>query len=269
MARARTIKPGFFKNEDLAECSFEARLLFAGLWTLADRDGRLEYRPKRIKAELFPFDAVEIHDLAVELHGRKLLVMYEVAGTSYIEIPGFRKHQRPHPKEPRSELPQPPCVESTYDKAVEKHGEPCKETASCAFPSSNPLILQSSNPSPGDSSDEPDRDGDAKAMDDFIEAWNKAPGCVHVRLPLSLTRRRHLRARIRDPAWNWREALAKFPLKCLEHGGWKPDLDWIVKPDTVTKIIEGKYDWNKSDGKPKLTPGQQFDPSRKLSWDGS
>ena len=41
MARARNIKPGFFRNADLAELTFEARLLFIGLWTLADSEGRL------------------------------------------------------------------------------------------------------------------------------------------------------------------------------------------------------------------------------------
>ncbi|MCX8018393.1 MAG: hypothetical protein N2690_10910, partial [Rhodocyclaceae bacterium] len=58
--RARNIKPGFYKNEDLAECSVWARLIFPGLWMMADRDGRLEDRPKRIKAELLPFDAVDV-----------------------------------------------------------------------------------------------------------------------------------------------------------------------------------------------------------------
>jgi len=39
MARSRNIKPGFFKNDHLVELPFEYRLLFAGLWTLADREG--------------------------------------------------------------------------------------------------------------------------------------------------------------------------------------------------------------------------------------
>ena len=67
MARARNIKPGFFKNEELAECSLAARLCFPGLWLLADREGRLEDRPKRIKGELFPFDTFEVGPLLDEL----------------------------------------------------------------------------------------------------------------------------------------------------------------------------------------------------------
>ena len=54
MARARNIKPAFFKNETLVELPVETRLLFIGLWTLADREGRLEDRPKRIKMEIYP-----------------------------------------------------------------------------------------------------------------------------------------------------------------------------------------------------------------------
>ena len=52
MARARSLKPGFFRNADLVELPMEARLMFAGLWVLADREGRLEDRPKQIKIDI-------------------------------------------------------------------------------------------------------------------------------------------------------------------------------------------------------------------------
>ena len=66
MARARNIKPGLYKNEDLAECSVWARYIFPGMWMLADREGRLEDRPKRIKGELLPYDSIEVEPLLVE-----------------------------------------------------------------------------------------------------------------------------------------------------------------------------------------------------------
>jgi hypothetical protein len=169
MARTRNLKPGFFKNEELAECSPFARLLFAGLWTLADRDGRLEYRPKRIKAELFPFDAVEVPELVAELHGKKLLEQYKVGELEILAIPTFKKHQRPHPKEPKSLLPQPPCETKTCDKAAKINGEPCKETASCALPSSNPLILSSSYPNSLNQSAE---------LEELSEAWKAAAAAM-------------------------------------------------------------------------------------------
>jgi hypothetical protein len=49
---ARNITPGFNRNDALAECSVAARLMYPGLWCMADREGRLEDQPKRIKGEL-------------------------------------------------------------------------------------------------------------------------------------------------------------------------------------------------------------------------
>ena len=105
--RARNLKPGFFKNEELAELPFEARLLFAGLWCMADREGRLEDRPKRIKAEVFPYDAVNIEKLLEQLRTARSIVRYTVEGHDggIIWIPTFKRHQNPHKNEKPSELP--------------------------------------------------------------------------------------------------------------------------------------------------------------------
>ena len=103
--RARNIKPGFYKNEDLAECSLEARLLFPGLWMLADRMGRLEYRPKKIKGEIFPFDNIDVAMLLEELSQWGLIKIYDAGGKKYIWIPNFLNHQQPHRNEKPSEIP--------------------------------------------------------------------------------------------------------------------------------------------------------------------
>ena len=121
MARIRTIKPGFFKNEQLAELSFAHRLLFAGLWTLADRDGRLEDRPKRIKADLFPYDDVDVAAMLNDMaRGTdSLIVRYEVDGRGYIWIRKFGEHQRPHYSEPPSVYPaQPQALTRTAENSA-------------------------------------------------------------------------------------------------------------------------------------------------------
>jgi len=116
MARARNIKPGFFKNEDLAECSPWARLCFAGLWTLADREGRLEDRAKRVKGELFAFDTIEVEPLLVELERYGFLVRYQIDGASFIQISKFSTHQTPHYSEKKSAIKPPQLQESPpYD----------------------------------------------------------------------------------------------------------------------------------------------------------
>lgn len=92
--RSRNIKPGLFKNEDLAECSLEARWLFIGLWCLADREGRLENRPKRIKMEIYPADNIDVQPLLTELADAGMITIY--ADESLLWIPKFRCHQSPH-----------------------------------------------------------------------------------------------------------------------------------------------------------------------------
>lgn len=105
MARVRNIKPSFFKNEDLAECSAFARLLFAGLWTIADREGRLEDRPKRIKADILPYDTVDGEQLLAELAAKNFIARYEIEGNKYIQILTFTEHQKPHQNEQASVIP--------------------------------------------------------------------------------------------------------------------------------------------------------------------
>ena len=107
MARARSLKPGFFTNDELAAVVPLGRLLFAGLWTLADREGRLEDRVKRIKAEVLPYDEVDVDALLAELAERGFIVRYEIGGERYIAIPTFLDHQNPHVKEAASSIPAP------------------------------------------------------------------------------------------------------------------------------------------------------------------
>ena len=118
MARARNIKPSFFSNEDLVELPFETRLLFIGLWTLADRAGRLEDRPKRIKMAIFPADNVDVDGCLDELAQARFIQRYEARGVRCIQVTNFSKHQNPHVNEKPSDLPTP--EEST--QAPEQHG---------------------------------------------------------------------------------------------------------------------------------------------------
>jgi hypothetical protein len=105
MARARNIKPGLFSNELLVELPAFDRLAFIGLWCLADREGRLEDRVKRIKIELFPCDDYDVEEGLARLAAAGFISRYQVAGFSVIEIVNFQKHQSPHGSEKDSTLP--------------------------------------------------------------------------------------------------------------------------------------------------------------------
>lgn len=130
MARARNIKPSFFTNEELVELPFETRLLFIGLWTLADRAGRLEDRPKRIKMAIFPADDVNVDDALQQLSYSQFIHRYEVNGERYIEVVNFSKHQNPHIKEAPSRIPA---------STVQARCENGASHADSLIPDSNPL----------------------------------------------------------------------------------------------------------------------------------
>lgn len=140
MARSRNIKPGFFLNDKLAEVEPLGRLLFAGLWCLADREGRLKDRPKRIKAEVLPYDSCDIDKLLNDLWRHGFIIRYEVDGDRFIQVVNFLKHQNPHHKEAKSEIPPPPedhenAINSSSQQAQVKH-EPSMTQAQAKHESS-------------------------------------------------------------------------------------------------------------------------------------
>jgi len=120
--RARNIKPGFFKNYDLADQGPIAQLLFAGLWCLADREGRLEDKHRLIKAEVFPYYDADVNRELTVMERLGFIRRYRSQGLALIEIVNFKKHQSPHNTEKRSYLPGYDERDSVSDcKSVKKN----------------------------------------------------------------------------------------------------------------------------------------------------
>jgi hypothetical protein len=67
MARIRTIKPEFFTSEDIVSLTPMARLFYVALWCEADREGRLEWKPRTFKIRYFPADDLNIDALCDEI----------------------------------------------------------------------------------------------------------------------------------------------------------------------------------------------------------
>ncbi len=158
MARSRNIKPGLFKNEILGETDPLYTILFAGLWTLADKEGRLEYRPKKIKAEIFPYRFDLDPCLGLDwLKHESFISVYEIDSSKYIQILNWAKHQAPHYKEAKSVIPaeiksqemekvvnnqQVPHAQSKHGSSMDQ--ATIKQNASCPTDSLN-LIPDSLN----------------------------------------------------------------------------------------------------------------------------
>jgi hypothetical protein len=75
--RIRTIKPGFWKNEELSSVSSDACLLAIGLLNYADDEGYFNANPALIKADIFPLR---------EISGSIPTLLRELSNINYIEL---------------------------------------------------------------------------------------------------------------------------------------------------------------------------------------
>lgn len=114
MARIRSVKPEFWTDEKLAEAiSRDGRLLYIGLWNLADEHGRLRGSARYIKGQLFPYDddmTVQTIDALIDdlAKARKVCRYSSAEGDSYLFLPNLARHQRLEAAKVASKLPDPP-----------------------------------------------------------------------------------------------------------------------------------------------------------------
>jgi hypothetical protein len=124
--RARSIKPGICDNEVLGTADPLYTLLFERLWMMADREGRLEDRPLRIKAQAFPYrDGLDVEPMLSWLAANGFIVRYVVDGTRYIQVCKFLEHQKPHQNEKDSVIPPVPST----TKVPSEHNQGTKHLA--------------------------------------------------------------------------------------------------------------------------------------------
>ena len=107
--RIRTVKPDFFLSETLGELTPLHRILFEGLWCYADREGRLEDRPRYLKTVILPYDKTDVDRLLQDLceHPARFIIRYQAEGRRYIVVTGFKDHQALNHREPESCIPEP------------------------------------------------------------------------------------------------------------------------------------------------------------------
>lgn len=117
MARIRSVKPEFWEDQELAErVSRDARLLYIGLWNLADEHGRLRGAPVFIHGRVFPYEpdltVADVSELLEELARAGKVVKYRAAGGDYLFLPNLDKHQRLESEKVASRLPDPEADDS-------------------------------------------------------------------------------------------------------------------------------------------------------------
>jgi hypothetical protein len=112
--RIRTLKPEIWEDEAVGGLGPWERLLFVGLITMADDEGRLRALPSAIAGHVFPYDDLppsKIIRLLEAVNATGLVCRYAHGGTDYVQIKGWCDHQKIN-RPTQSTLPAP-CMNGT------------------------------------------------------------------------------------------------------------------------------------------------------------
>lgn len=143
--RKRSIWPGACFDEELHEMGDLTWRLFVTLPMMADREGRLEDRPARIKAQLFPFHdnvtTATVEQMLAGLERVGKIIRYKVDGSPLIALNSWDQYQSPHHKEAQSRIPKP---DSMHEPCM-THAQTMHESTIPPSPTPSPTPLASPN----------------------------------------------------------------------------------------------------------------------------
>ena len=129
MGRIRTVKPEIAKHEVLfdaeADTTLPLRFAWVMLFTVADREGRFQWQPRRLKADILPYDDLDFSRVLDAWLTRGLVVKYRVGDAWIGWIPTFRKHQVINNREAASELPDVSDADEVIDNRNKAFTDAC------------------------------------------------------------------------------------------------------------------------------------------------
>lgn len=94
MARKRIIDPDFWLKEDITSCSYETRLFYIGTWNFSDDYGVIEDSIPKLKAQIFPYDPLDVTPLRAKLVEIGKLIPFEADGKRWLYIKNFLEWQK-------------------------------------------------------------------------------------------------------------------------------------------------------------------------------
>lgn len=226
--RIRQIKPEFWKDDKVGQLTAQQKLLFIGLWMLADGEGRLYNRPVIIKAELFAYDDKltfkHVESDLVRLHELGLVLLYQAEGKQCIAVNNFHKHQKLSGNENKkpyfSTIPAPVTTSSDL-VATDSYAVTFSSTESV-----NPLIRKSVNPLIRKEGEKPKKIVPSKPDDVSEEVWDEWAGYrKKLKAPVSETVLKGLRREGDKAGITLQQVLET----CLTNGWRGFQAEWYLK----------------------------------------
>ena len=220
MARIRTIKPDFWKHEDISELSPECCLLAIGILNYADDEGYFNANPKLIEAELFPLRKLKtkLEDLLLELANIGYIQLAtSSSGKAYGKVVNFDSHQkvnRPYPSKIKGLAQFTEC-------SVNVHGT----LSECS-------LLEK----------EKEKEKEKELVDIYVNKTNKKI------IKVDSARKNKIRAFLKSyTIEQWSEGMAKVVKSEFLQSEWTAwDIDWLMTDKNFQKLMQGNYDKKQS-----------------------
>ena len=277
----RMLRETILTSEKVNRLSLGAEVFYRRLMSVVDDFGRFHASRIVLLGSLFPLraDSGEITVQMVsewldECHLVGLVRLYAHNGQDYLEITNFNQRVRAA----KSRFPDPDDTTPGADPENESSGDLGLFSRNGSGPGQTNDRQVSGSCRTNDRSRAIDVDVDVdvdvdekenspegeekkslpdlidRTMADLIERWNDLPD-PFPRAKATSKRKKALKERLRDQTWRdgWKDAIERIPdlsfLGGANDRGWIANLEWFLRPDTVTKILEGSYQNARKDRK--------------------
>jgi hypothetical protein len=248
VARIRTIKPEFWSDEKLAQCSRDARLLFMALLNHAEDHGVARANLSLIKSQVFPYDDVsptKVGRWLGELETKNLVKRFGHDGQTFLFVTNFAKHQKID-RPGKTTLPNPP---PEFIEENKKSSTKARRTLD-----ERSLLERRGEERKGE-----ERRGEEEAPDQPPESlrllWNecKAPEQPEW-VEMNKKRQEAAAARLRERPLrgerSWEEVFRRLAKSSFARGlvpgkdgkTWVAGPVFFLRPDAAARVLEGAYD---------------------------
>ena len=234
MARKRMIDPNIWQSEDFSKLSTLGKLVFIGLFSLADDEGRGRSNPVYLKSTLFPYEegirSTDIDKTLSEISSNMSVIFYSCDGSSYYSLYNWNAWQKiDRPTE--SKIPE--YDEKTMQRLFDEHSTsprrvivPKRKEDNRKEKEDKRIRIKDiyNQHCPNLPQVQKITDKREKAIDKFLKEFTEEQFIEICKIA------------------NYTDFLIGKNDK-----GWKADFDFLMRPDKATNVLEGKYSNSKSE----------------------
>lgn len=238
MARKRMIDPNIWQSEDFGKLSNLAKIVFIGLFSLADDEGRGRANPVYLRTTLFPYNegmrSADIEKTLYEISSNMSVVFYSYDGNSYYSLLSWDTFQ----KIDRATDSKLPAFDENNENIQRLFDDNSTSTRRALAPN-----IKEDNKNIKEKEDKGIR---------IVEIYNTY--CTNLPQVQKITEKRTkvIKSFLKEFSLEQFEEICKIAnvsefLTGNNDRNWKADLDFILRTDKATAILEGKYNQKKKD----------------------